>query len=89
MSLMDVFTNLLSAEDMEDSLSSYKEKLNTLERIEYSRIARLFTGFEFLSTAPLKVMLSSDWSILIILCSDWLVLTGTAVHQLHSPVDPR
>ena len=89
MSLMDVFTNLLSAENTEDSLSSYKEKLNTLERIEYSRIARLFTGFEFLSTAPLKVTLSSDWSILIILCSDWLVLAGTAVHQLHSPVDPR
>ena len=86
---MDVFTNLLSAENTEDSLSSYKEKLNTLERIEYSRIARLFTGFEFLSTAPLKVTLSSDWSILFILCSDWLVLARTAVHQLHFAVDPR
>ena len=61
MSLMDVFTNLLSAEDTEDSLSSYKEKLNTLERIEYSRIARVFTGFEFLSTAPLKVMLIGQY----------------------------
>ena len=57
MSLLDVFTHLLAAENTEDNLSSYKEKLNTLERIEYQRISMLFIGFDFLSTAPLKYLL--------------------------------
>ena len=54
MSLLDVFTHLLSAENTEDNLSSYKEKLNTLERIEYQRISMLFIGFDFLLSPVLE-----------------------------------
>ena len=52
MSLVDVFKCLLSAEQSGEGLASYKDKLNQLERVEYSRVSRLFTDFQFLSVAP-------------------------------------
>ena len=58
MSLMEVFNCLLHAENSPENLSSYKEKLNTLERIEFSRISGVFRDeFEFLNVAPLYYLL--------------------------------
>ena len=77
LSLLDVFNHLLAAENTEDNLSSYKEKLNTLERIEYQRISKVFLGFEFLSTAPLKYLMGILYTNFTLLWNPVMDLIGS------------
>eukprot|EP00092_Neocalanus_flemingeri_P037576 GFUD01040911.1.p1 GENE.GFUD01040911.1~~GFUD01040911.1.p1 ORF type:complete len:2557 (+),score=666.17 GFUD01040911.1:40-7710(+) len=51
-SLLGVFETLLSAEQCAESLTSYKDKLNQLEKVDYARIARVLAENDFLSLAP-------------------------------------
>ena len=53
MSLLDVFRCLLSAE----TAASYKGKVNTMERLEWSRVASLFKEHPYLSRDLLHFML--------------------------------
>ena len=78
MSLMEVFNCLLHAENSPENLSSYKEKLNTLERIEFSRISGVFRDeFEFLNVAPLYYLLGLLYTNFTLLWAPVMELIGS------------
>jgi len=56
-SLLGVFESLLSAEQCAESLTSYKDKLNQLEKVDFARISRVLAENDFLSLAPVHYLL--------------------------------
>ena len=77
MSVEDVFACLLSAENAGESLSSYKEKLNTLERVEFQRIVKVFIDFDGLLVAPLHYLLGLLYTNFTLLWNPVMDLIGS------------
>jgi len=56
-SFLGVFECLLSSEKCMENLTSYKDKINQLEKVDYARISTVLTENGFLSLAPVHYLL--------------------------------
>jgi len=56
-SFLGVFQCMLNAEQCAENLSSYKDKLNQLEKVDYARISRVLAENEYLCLGPVYYLL--------------------------------